>query len=365
VAAHPSDPLSSGVAETVARNLAVFEEAARGRERFFDFEILGRIVRLRLAGDALGDVLTDALRHRELPADDAKPELEICAWESESTGKGADLRGVPILGEERQGGNLSNDPRTIVHGSSGFLSIQGLVPWAAQGYDAAERTAFLWAREPAVLSHWGERTKPFLEIFHAWLIDSPWQPVHGGAVGGHDGGVLLAGGSGVGKSTTVLSCVRAGWLYAGDDYLAIRTNGDEAFVENLYGSARLCVDMADRFAEFRAAEVGAVTMNGIEKRDMILGQVLPGSRFGGFPIRAILLPRITGGARSTLRPASAGQATMAIGAMTMHLLRAGAREAFEKIAGIAASTPAYWLDLGDDIEDLPALIGSEIAVGPA
>jgi hypothetical protein len=177
--------------------------------------------------------------------------------------------------------------------------------------------------------------------------------------------VLLAGGSGVGKSTTVLSCVRAGWLYAGDDYLAIRTNGSEAQVDNLYGSARLCLDMADRFAEFRAAEVGAVSMNGIEKRDMILGQVLPSSRFGGFPIRAILLPRITGGPRSALRPASAAQATVAIGAMTMHLLRAGAREAFEKIGSIAASTPAYWLELGDDIDELPALIGSEIAVGPA
>jgi hypothetical protein len=51
--------------------------------------------------------------------------------------------------------------------------------------------------------------------------------------------------------------------------------------------------------------------------------------------------------------------------MTMHLLRAGAPEAFEKIGRIAAATPAYWLDLGDDIDELPALIGSEIAVGPA
>ena len=42
----------------------------------------------------------------------------------------------------------------------------------------------------------------------------------------------------------------------------------------------------------------------------------------------------------------------------------GCGEAFEKIAGIAASTPAYWLDLGDDIDDLPTLIGSEIEVGP-
>lgn len=357
-----ADRTTAAVGETVARNIALFEEAARGRERSFVFEILGRLVRLRLAGDALAGVLTDSLRHHERPAVGGEPELEICAWDRRSTGTGADLRGIPILGEERRGGDLVNDPRTLVHGSTGFLAVQGQVPWAAQGYDATQRTAFLWASEPAVLSAWGEHTKPFLEILHAWLIDSPWQPIHGGAVGGPDGGVLLAGGSGSGKSTTVLSCVRAGWLYAGDDYLAIRTDGDEAYVDNLYGSARLCVDMADHFAEFRLAEVGAVSMNGVEKRDMILAEVLPHSRFGGFPIRAILLPRVTGGTRSTLRPASAAQATVAIGAVTMHLLRMGAREAFEKIAGIAAATPAYWLDLGEDIDDLPRVISDEIGV---
>lgn len=365
MAAHSGDSLSSGIASAVARNVSLFESAARGRERSFLFEVLGRVVRLRLAGDDLEAVLTDALRHRELPAGGSEPDLEICAWDELSTGTGADLEGIPILGEERPGGSLVNDPRTVVHGPRGFLSLQGKVPWAAQGYDSVAGTAFLWARDRDVLRLWGEHTKPFLEIFHAWLIDTPWQPIHGGAVGGPDGGVLLAGGSGVGKSTTVLSCVEAGWLYAGDDYLAIRTDGDEPRVGNLYGSARLCVDMADRFEGFRPAEVGAISVNGIEKRDLILADVLPSSRFGGFPIRAILLPRISGGPRSRLRPASPAQATVAIGAVTMHLLRAGAREAFDKIAGIAAATPAYRLELGDDIDELPGLIGDELGIGVA
>ena len=189
---------------------------------------------------------------------------------------------------------------------AGFCRSRGWCHGAAQGYDAAERTAFLWAREPAVLSHWGEHTKPFLEIFHSWLIDSPWQPIHGGAVGGHDGGVLLAGGSGVGKSTTVLSCVRAGWLYAGRDYLAIRTSGDEAYVDNLYGSARLCVDMADRFSRVSRGGSRGRLDERHRKAGHDPGPGSAGSRFGGFPIRAILLPRITGGARSALRPASPG-----------------------------------------------------------
>ncbi|HEY7267966.1 MAG TPA: hypothetical protein VH501_09740 [Solirubrobacterales bacterium] len=351
------------VADAVARNRAAFEEAARGRERVLDFEVLGRTVRLRLAGDSLERDLTDALRHHALPAGASEPELEICAWDRHSTGVEPDLRGVPALGEEDPGKSLIHSPRTIVHGPNGFVTVQGTVPWAAQGFDAGRRAAFLWASEPSVLGAWGERTKPFLEILHAWLIDSPWQPIHGGAVGSPDGGVLLAGGPGAGKSTTVLSCVRAGWLYAGDDYLAVRTSDGEAFAANLYGSARLCVDMAERFSELRPAEIGAVSMNGIEKRDMILSEVLPPARFGAFPIRAILLPRIAGGSRSALRPASAAEASVAIGASTMHLLRVGASAAFEKITALAGTVPVHRLDLGEDIDALPELIGSEIGVG--
>jgi hypothetical protein len=352
------------VADAVARNRALFERASRGRERVFDFQILGRRVRLRLAGDALYGVLTHAIRHHGLNGAVSDPDLEIYAWDEHSTGVAADLRGIPALGEEDPERGLIHDPRTIVHGSNGFVSVQGTVPWAAQGYEGALRTAFLWAREPSVLGAWGERTKPFLEIFHAWLIDSPWQPVHGGAVGRAEGGVLLAGGPGAGKSTTVLSCVRAGWLYAGDDFIAINSDGDEALAGNLYGSARLVVDMADRFTEYRSAEIGTVSLGDGEKRELILSDVLPPDRFGGFPIKAILLPRISGGQRSKLQPASRAEATVAIGAVTMHLLRAGARAAFEKIAASAAATPAYWLDLGDDIDELPAPIGSELGVGP-
>jgi len=364
LATHAGDSLSSGAADAVARNLTLFEEAAAGRERSFDFEMLGSGVRLRLAGDALAEVVTDALRHRELPPGGAEHEVEICAWDARSTGMDADLRGIPALGEQRRTGNIANDPRTLVHGEGGFMGLQGRPAWAAQGYDAARRTAFLWCTEPGVLDAWGEHTKPFLEIFHAWLIDSPWQPVHGGAVGGPDGGVLLAGRGGSGKSTTVLSCVRAGWLYAGDDYPAIRTTGGQAEVENLYCSARLRVDMAERFADLGSAEVGRIMLNGIEKRDIMLGEVLTRGRFSGFPVNAILLPTVTGGSRSTLRPASRGEATVAIAGITMHLLRIGARKAFEKIAGIAASTPAYWLELGDDIDELPALLHAELGVGP-
>jgi hypothetical protein len=213
------------------------------------------------------------------------------------------------------------------------------------------------------MARWGERTKPFLDILHSWLLDTPWQPVHGGAIGGPGGGIVLAGASGAGKSTTALACVRAGWHYAGDDYVVI--GGDrEPRVENLYASARLRRDMAERLAEFRPAQIGTITTFGDERCDLLLSRMVPTARIDGFPVRAILLPSVASGSRSGLRPATATQAMIALSSVTLHFLRTGAARTFEKIGRFVESLPVYWLDLGRDLDALPSLIATETGSGP-
>jgi hypothetical protein len=54
----------------------------------------------------------------------------------------------------------------------------------------------------------------------------------------------------------------------------------------------------------------------------------------------------------------------AIGPTTLVFLRVGAGSAFEKISRIATAAPAYWAELGEDIDDLPATISAETGVGP-
>ena len=66
--------------------------------------------------------------------------------------------------------------------------------------------------------------------------------VHGAAVGAADGAVLITGYGGSGKSTTALSCYRAGLPLLGDDYVAIKTPqraGQMPSVHNIYSSLKI------------------------------------------------------------------------------------------------------------------------------
>ncbi len=66
--------------------------------------------------------------------------------------------------------------------------------------------------------------------------------VHGAAVGTADGAVLITGNGGSGKSTTALSCYRAGLPLLGDDYVAIKMpcrSGQMPSVHNIYSSLKI------------------------------------------------------------------------------------------------------------------------------
>jgi hypothetical protein len=340
------------IAEVVERNRAAFDLAAgRLGATTLDVDVVGERVRVAVAGSPLADALLPALRHRATTDDDRPVALDVVAWDEEGSGVPLSIVGLPPAPDQPEA-------RTAVLGDGGFAMVQGVPPFAAQAHDARTATAFLWVRSVDELLRWGERTKPLLELLHSWLLPSAWQPVHAAAVAGPAGGVLLAGPSGSGKSTTALACVEAGWSYAGDDFVAVTPGPPVARVENLYCSARLKPDMARRLGTFGVAEVGTVHINGVEKRDFVLdGHVDPGV-IGGFPVRAVLLPRVNGVERSTIRPASAADALRGMAAYTMHLLRVGAADAFRKLGLVAEAVPAFHLELGPDLDRLPELIDS-------
>jgi hypothetical protein len=253
--------------------------------------------------------------------------------------------------------------RTIVGADSGIVVHYGDGSRVLQGFDAARATAFLWAVDVDALARTGDRTKPLLESLHAWLLRTAWQPVHAGAVGGPSGGVLLAGPTGSGKSTTALTCLRAGWHYAGDDYVAVRSEPSPQ-VATLYRSARVTQEMAGRFPEHEAGGVGRVAWGGVIKHDIHLADDVPAGLLAGFPLQALLLPRVVGG-QTRVHPAPRAAAMIGLSTTTLFQLRGGTSAAFDKIAGFVESLPAYWLDLGEDLAAIPGAITEATGVGPA
>ncbi len=329
--------------------LAAFERAAAARASVnADFAVVGRRVRLRFAGPALLAPMTRALAHRQV-ANDGEPDLTILVWDGESTGVAAPLHACPA-----RAGALP-----LRRGAATFA----VAPDAemVQGFDAGRRVGFFWSRGAAAIPA-ADLSRPLLHVLHWWLEDSPWQLVHAAAVAGRADGVLLAGPGGAGKSTTALACLRAGWRYAGDDYVAVRAE-PAPLVDNVYSSGRLRTDMAARFAAFdpvRAPE-GAGSMDG--KAGYLFANHLPSERLCGAALRAVLLPRVEGSGGHALRPATRAEAWACLAA-TVTVLRGGDDAALAKIRKLVAALPAFRLSLGPDVESLPGFLARELGVAP-
>ena len=311
-----------------------------------DVGIAESCVRLCFAGNALVEPIMAALDHRRI-RHHGDPDVTIGLFDFFSTG----LRPAAV--------DLLNQ-RVLTDGASWGWSEHGLhllyqrsPSLVVQTFDAARQRALFWISDASELPAW-DRCKPLLQALHWSLARGPWQPIHAGAVCGAHGGVLLGGKGGAGKSTTALSCVRAGWRYAGDDYVLVNTR-PKPRVENVFSSARLWDDMLVRFPELHGTLANPDACSQ-QKADLRLADRMPRQDFVGFPLRAILLPRVSQGSHSVTRPASNAQALLALAPTTLLMLYANSSKVFKRIAELVNALPAFWLDLGTDLDVVPLAI---------
>lgn len=92
------------------------------------------------------------------------------------------------------------------------------------------------------------RAHPGHYALAAWLAGPRTQVLHAGAVAYNGAAALIVGGSGFGKSTTVLACARAGAGFLGDDLVLVETVGENDMasptVHCLFATAKLNDDSA-------------------------------------------------------------------------------------------------------------------------
>ena len=101
-----------------------------------------------------------------------------------------------------------------------------------------------------------------------------------------------------------------------------------------------------------------------EKALFFLHQHFPEKIVKSFPIRAVLLPRVSGQRETTLRRASPAEGLKALApstifAMTGSLfkLTGAAQTALQTMAGLMRRVPCYHLELGTKLEQIPEVIG--------
>jgi hypothetical protein len=183
------------------------------------------------------------------------------------------------------------------------------------------------------------------------------QFVHGGAVGTEAGGALLTGPGGSGKSTTAMLCAKAGMSFAGDDYCL--ADPQNLYIYSLYNSCKL------RGAEdlIRIPDLNGLSRNpdsfengGDGKGIYFLPEVWKERMSAGFPLRAIIVPKLTPSPNSRLEPCSAADALLAMLPSTVAQLPAADRTDCDRLAALVEKLPAYHLFLGSDTERIPALV---------
>lgn len=194
-------------------------------------------------------------------------------------------------------------------------------------------------------------SRPTLPIMHAFTIDTAWVGTHSGAVGHHGRFLLLAGKGRTGKTTASLACARAGWDYAGDDFVFTHTTSGR--VEPLYSSARLRIDMAEQFGDLLHTSAEVSDDDGEVRHELRLGAHLSNGQIKGGTIAAILLPRRGDAAVPEFRPARRLDAFNALAMVTTTQLPGWSTRVSEKLTALIGLAPVFFVDTGRDPAAIP------------
>jgi hypothetical protein len=191
--------------------------------------LAGRILRIEAASDAVLGAIMPAIGHLAgtFPVDDSQVRWTII---EEKAGWRLDAFGAAGAYRIRGGG---------------FAIVQNDPP-ACEAYDPKSGIELRAGREALAAGDF--RAHPGCYGLAAWLAGPRSQILHAGAVAYDGAAALIVGGSGVGKSTTVLACAMAGAGFLGDDLVLVEAGEENGAaqprVHCLYATAKLNDDSA-------------------------------------------------------------------------------------------------------------------------
>jgi hypothetical protein len=93
-----------------------------------------------------------------------------------------------------------------------------------------------------------------------------------------------------------------------------------------------------------------------EKAVVFVDQHFPDRLTDGFPLRAIVLPTVTGGPRTRATPSSRATALTALAPSTVFQLHTAGGHALRYLARLVKEVPAYVLELGSDVSEIPEVV---------
>jgi hypothetical protein len=341
---------------------AAFERAAAASGINEKTLWLGRhSVRIRAAGRGLLAELTAALAHHSL-AMETKADLTIHIWDSEVTGAAGPPSPLAWHARHSEAGEASFAPnsRFESHGElpafneGNIRSSFHVFPSMLRLLHRERDEGFFWIDSAAHLPYY-ENYSPFHRLFSWWMTERQGLVMHAAAVGGESGGVLLVGDAGAGKSSTALACLGSSLSHAADDYCLVESE-PQPYVYSLYNTAKLKTSAdVEQFPQLAALVHNPGRLES-EKALMFLHLGREENLSSGFPLRAILLPRVTGVSAARLAPVSPAETLRAMAPSTLLQLPNNGPGDFQLMAELARKLPSFVLEVGPDRGSIPSAI---------
>jgi hypothetical protein len=327
--------------------------AAAGGATDCYFAAGGRIIRLCFAGSALVSAITPALQHLAAPS--AAPDLTVFLRDSVSTG-------IPMPPPA-----WTWDAHIVRGELTGIADEEiaaafDLGPGALSMLDRAGGRGLYWVRDAHQIPYF-ESAAPLRTILHWFMGLHGVQLTHAAAVGVEDGGVLLAGRGGSGKSTAAIVSLAAGLRYLGDDYVLLSCD-PLSRAHSLYCTGKLEASQTRRLPALSHAVRNPERL-AEEKAVYDFADHFRSDTARSFPIRAVLLPRVSGRRETTLSRASAADAMKALAPSTIFQLPGAGRRDFRALSAIVRKLPVYILNAGTDLSGIPEVIRRLLEENPS
>lgn len=305
-------------------------------------------VEIRFSSNYLSNVMRKALAHLRdgeqrshvAPAMQSARQLQIsvCHGELPAAAFAQTMQPVEFLADGKQCVCIQSDPHTI------------------STLDASSGQAVFWIKNETDFP-WYEQSCPLRNLFHWWFRDFGLQLLHGAAIANSSGGALLLGTSGAGKSTTTLSCLRAGMHLVADDLTLLDMRHRSPELISLYNSIKFNSAEEAKSLEPFAQLVETTPPQG-EKYIGFMHQSRPSLQRIKVPLKAILVNKIGSSDQTTLFEITSGEATKMILAPITEVLLGPMPSDFFSVFRLLKSAPCYVLEAGRDLQTIPPAVAN-------
>jgi hypothetical protein len=308
-------------------------------------DVAGVVVQLLFAGPRLEREFMGALAHLTCEAT-RQPSATFYVWDSDSTGVDMVPPPCPRSAFTDRGdiwGFSSTAVRSAFHWSEFSVNL----------LDVAGGVGVYWIDTADNLPYW-TKSAPLRSLFH-WLMEEHGrQLVHAAAFGDANGGVLVTGKGGVGKSTTALAALDAGMDYIGDDYLIVGLEPVPTAYA-LYATAKIEPHQAERFPQIAALAQGPAPAEG-EKVVLYLHPARRSQVVRSLPLKWVLTPKFNDGEETRFDAVSPVELHRASAFTSMSQLPHAGIRTHDFIGRLIERVPSRRILLGRDIPGVPRAI---------